>query len=383
MVNGALGVLLAGGVGFAVFSLTDQGASAGSSTRTTQVARGTVQTSVSASGSVASSTTRSLDFATSGTVTHIYVKVGQKVAKGKVLARLDQTSAQESVNATKAALAVADAADTTTAQGYSSYVSAKNNYNSADRQLAGTVLKAPIAGTVTALNGSVGGSSSGTSTSSSSSTGSSGSSGSSSSGGSSSTTSSSTSSSTSAGFIELSDTSHLEVTGEFTEADTTKLKTGQAANITFDALSGVTATGKVSAIDVSPTTTSNVVQYGVTVTLTTRPSSVRIGQTATVVVSTGSKSNVLYVASAAVKTAGGQSSVTVMQNGKPVVKTVQIGLVGDSGTEIKSGLSQGDQVVIASAGPGSTSTTVRIPGGGGAGGGIPGGGAPGGGGGRG
>jgi macrolide-specific efflux system membrane fusion protein len=121
----------------------------------------------------------------------------------------------------------------------------------------------------------------------------------------------------------------------------------------------------------------------VTVTLTTHPSSVRIGQTATVVVSTGSKSNVLYVTSAAVKTAGGQSTVTVMQNGKPVVKTVQIGLVGDSGTEIKSGLKEGDQVVIASAGPGSsTSTNVRIPGGGGAGGGIPGGGgAPGGGGG--
>ena len=61
---------------------------------------------------------------------------------------------------------MADAGDTSTAQGYSSYVSAKNNYNSAERQLAGTVLKAPIAGTVTALNGSVGGSSSGSSTSS-------------------------------------------------------------------------------------------------------------------------------------------------------------------------------------------------------------------------
>jgi macrolide-specific efflux system membrane fusion protein len=133
---------------------------------------------------------------------------------------------------------------------------------------------------------------------------------------------------------------------------------------------------------VSPTTTSNVVQYGVTVALTTRPSSVRIGQTATVVVSTGSKSNVLYVPSAAVKTAGGQSTVTVLQNGKSVVKTVQIGLVGDSGTEIKSGLSEGDQVVIAIATPGSTGTTVRIPGGGpGGGGGIPGGGGPGGGGG--
>jgi membrane fusion protein, macrolide-specific efflux system len=380
MVNGTLGVLLAGGVGFAYFSLSDQGASAGATTRTSQVTRGTVQSSVSASGSVASTKTQALSFDTSGTVTKIYVKVGQKVSKGKKLAQLDQTTALENVNAAKASLAVATAGDTTTAQGYSSYVSAKNSYNSAERSLAGTVLYAPFAGTITALNGSVGGSSSG-SLSSSSSSGSSGSSGSPSSGSSSSSgsTSSSSSSSGSSGFIELSNTSKLQITGSFTEADTTKLKTGLAATVSFDALTGVTAAGKVTAIDVSPTTTNNVVSYGVTITLTSRPSAVRIGQTATVVVSTGSKSNVLYVPAAAVKTAGGQSTVTVLQNGKQVVKTVQIGMKGDVGTEIKSGLTEGEQIVIISTSTGSGSTTTRLGGGGG----IPGGGAPGGGGGRG
>ncbi|MGI8334713.1 efflux RND transporter periplasmic adaptor subunit [Actinomadura scrupuli] len=383
LVNGALGVLLAGGIGFAYVSLTDQGANAGATTRTSQVTRGTVRSSVSASGSVESAVTRSLSFGTSGTVTKIYVKVGQKVAKGKVLARLDQTAAMESVNAAKAALAVAADGDTSTAQGYSGYVSAKNSYNNAVRQLAGTVLTAPIAGTVTALNGSVGGSSSGSASSSASSgsSGSAGSSGSGSSGTGGSSSGSGSTSSASSGFLELSDTARLKVTGQFTEADTTKLKTGQPATVTFDALTDVTATGKVGAIDVSPTTSGNVVQYGVTITLTSRPSSVRIGQTATVVISTGSKSGVLYVPSAAVRTAGGQSTVTVLTNGEQVTRTVRIGMKGDTGTEITSGLAEGEQVVITT-GTGGTATTSGggLPGGGGGvpggGGGVPGGGRP-------
>jgi macrolide-specific efflux system membrane fusion protein len=378
LVNSALGVLLAGGVGFAYLSLADDGGAATATTRTVQVIRGPVEQAVSASGSVESAKTQSLSFGASGTVTAIHVKTGQKVAKGEVLATIDQTEARESLAAAKASLAAADD-NTSTAQGYSSYISARNSYRSAVRTLAGTVLTAPFSGTITAVNGTVGGSSSGSSSSSSSGSGSSGSgsSGASGAGGSSSTSSSSSSSSSPSGFIELADTSKLKIEGEFTEADTTKLKVGQPATISFDALTGVTASGRVTAIDTTSTTSNNVVQYGVTITLTSRPPGVRLGQTASVEVTVASATNVLYVPSAAVRTAGGQSTVTVLQNGRQVAKTVQIGIKGDQGTEIKSGLDEGDQVVMTTN-TGTGGPSGGFPAGGGFGG-VPGGRAPGGG----
>jgi macrolide-specific efflux system membrane fusion protein len=391
VINGALGVLLIVGIGVGYLSLTGGGDSAGASaTRTARVMRGTVVSSVSASGSVDSTKSRSLDFATSGTVAEIKVQAGDKVTKGQLLAQLDQTSAQENVQSAKANLTAAEAADTSTASGYSSYVSAKNAYNQAERSLEGTKITAPFSGTIVSVNGTVGGSSSGTASSSSSSgssgsSSSSGSSGSSSGGSSSSgssgssSSSSSSSASTSTGFIELADPSKLKVTGEFTESDAIKLKVGQSANVTFDALSGVTATGKVSEIDMSPTTNNNVVQYGASITLSQKPSSIRLGQTTTVQVTTSTAQNVLYVSTAAVRTAGGQSTVTVQQGKTQVVKRVQIGVQGNQGTEIKSGLNEGDTVVIPTATGGTNSTQTR-PGGGIGGGGIGGGGMGGGGG---
>ncbi|GAA4608510.1 hypothetical protein GCM10023195_33430 [Actinoallomurus liliacearum] len=353
LINGALAVLLVGGAGVAYFSLSDD-AGASSPGRTVQVSRGTVVASVSASGAVASARSQDLSFATSGTVDKINVQVGDKVKKGQVLATVDDANARDSLEAARAALNAAEAGDTTTASGYSSYVQAKASYNSAQRALDGTELVAPFSGTIVAVNGTVGGSSSGSSSSSSSSSGSSGSSGSGGSGaggaagGSSGSAGSGGSSSGSGGgFMTIAETSKLVVTGDFTEADVAKLKKGQSATVTFDAVQSAQASGKVTAIDQTATTSNNVVQYGVTVSLTDPPAGLRIGATATVRVTTARAENVLYVPTAAVRTAGGRSTVTVLQGGKQVVQVVQAGVQGDQGTEITSGLKEGDQVLIA------------------------------------
>ncbi|MDX6739292.1 efflux RND transporter periplasmic adaptor subunit [Actinocorallia sp. A-T 12471] len=356
LVNGTLGVLLAGGVGVAYLSLGDgalfgEDEPASASTRTVTVSRGDLTASVSASGSVESAKSSALSFAGSGTVDEIYVKVGDKVAKGQKLAILDQTEALENLEAAQANLAVAADGDTDSTQGYAQYVQAKNAVRSAQRTLDGTVIYAPFKGTVTAVNGEEGGSSSGSSGSSSAGT---------------------AGASASSGFIEIANPSKLKVDGDFTEADTTELKVGQSATVTFNALSGVTAEGKVTAIDTEPTTTNNVVSFSVTITLTSKPAKVRIGQTSTVTVVTSEAKDVLYVPSAAVSTAGGQSTVTVVRNGTTSVVTVETGIAGTSGTEIKSGLEEGDTVQVASTGT-SGSTGSGFPGGG-MGGGFPGGG---------
>jgi macrolide-specific efflux system membrane fusion protein len=377
LLNGALALLLAVGVGVAYLSLHDD-AGASSPGRIVRASRGSVVSSVSASGSVASAKSRDLSFGTSGTVDTIKVQVGDKVKKGQLLATLDDASAQDDVRSAQAALSAAEAGDTSTASGYASYVQAKASYDSAKRALDGTELTAPFSGTIVAVNGSVGGSSGGSGGSSGSSTSSGTSSGAGGAGGggaSSSSTASSSGSSTStgSGFMTIADTSKLDVKGEFTESDVAKIKNGQQASVTFDAMQGTRASGKVTAIDQTSTTSNNVVQYGVTVTLTDPPSGLRIGATATVQVTTASADNVLLVPTAAVRTAGGRSTVTVLSGGKQVPKVVETGAQGDQGTEIKSGLNEGDQVVIPDAGTGTGGggfPAGRFPGGGGIGGGA-------------
>ncbi|MGV9771901.1 efflux RND transporter periplasmic adaptor subunit [Streptosporangium sp. NPDC003464] len=372
IVNGTLGVLLLGGAGIAYSSLGGGVSSADTAVRTVSVARSTVVASVSASGAVESARARSLGFGSSGTVKKIYVEVGQKVTKGQILARLDDASAQESLEAAAAALDSADD-DTSTAASYAQYVNARNTYRAARRTVAGTVIKAPFAGTVTAVNGTVGGSSSASGSSSNTSSGGSGRSGGS--GGSGSSGGSSGSADGSGGFIELADTRRLQLVGDFTESDITKLKVGQTASVRFDALTGVTAAGEVTQIQPTAATSNNVVQYPVTISFTDVPDEVRLGQTATVEVVVEQAENVLAVSSTVISTAGGRSTVTVLRDGRQVPTQVEVGVKGDALTEIKSGLGEGDQVVR----PATTGTTQQqggFPGlgGGGRGGGLGGGG---------
>ncbi|MBB2914724.1 macrolide-specific efflux system membrane fusion protein [Streptosporangium becharense] len=355
IVNGVLAVLLLGGAGIAYSSLgggVSSASSADAAVRTVPVTRATVVASVSASGTVDSARKRSLGFASSGTVEKIYVKVGDKVTKGQILARLDDSAAQESLDAAAAALDSADD-DTSTAAAYAEYVTARNAYRAARRAVQGTVIKAPFAGTVTAVNGTVGGSS-GASGSSGSSGAASSASGSSGSGASPRTGTSGGSASASAsggsgGFIDIADTRRLQLVGTFTESDVTRLKVGQAAAIRFDALPGVTATGKITQIQPTASTSNNVVQYPVTISFTEVPEEVRLGQTATVQVIAGRAENVLAVPSTVISTAGGRSVVTVLRDGRQTPTPVEVGVKGDALTEITSGLTEGDQVVRPAA----------------------------------
>ncbi len=64
---------------------------------TVAVARGAVTSSVASSGTVESAQTATPQFTASGTVTAVLVTVGQHVAKGQALARIDPSSAQRSL----------------------------------------------------------------------------------------------------------------------------------------------------------------------------------------------------------------------------------------------------------------------------------------------
>ncbi len=82
-------------------------------------------------------------------------------------------------------------------------------------------------------------------------------------------TETSSSSGSSSAFITMASTSTLSVTASIAEADIGSVKTGQEAEITLSA-SDETMTGTVSEISPEGTTSSNVVQYEVTIAVATR-----------------------------------------------------------------------------------------------------------------
>jgi len=234
------------------------------------------------------------------------------------------------------------------AQAQSQVAQAQAALLTAQKNEANTTLTAPTGGTVAAVNGVVGQTVSGGGTAAASS-----SSGSSSGG----TGASSGSSSASSAFMTLDDTSALQVVAGFAEADASKIQAGQAASITLNALPNQQISGQVTKVDVTSTVVSNVVTYNVTVALTNPPAGARPGMTANIGVVVTQHDNVLHVPTADVTTRGGVSTVTVMQNGKQVVQTVAVGLVGDQSTEIVSGVSEGETVVQPTVSVGSGTGT--------------------------
>lgn len=105
------GPLAAAVVAVAVFSYATVGSSGASAApQTSPVAGGTVLATVSASGTLQAPRNLGLNFYTGGRVTAIYVRVGQRVRAGQVLARVDATSSRQSLSTARASLAAAEAA---------------------------------------------------------------------------------------------------------------------------------------------------------------------------------------------------------------------------------------------------------------------------------
>lgn len=372
--------LIAGGV-WLWYALTHK--TAETTYKTETVAKGVVTTTVSATGNVAAVSSASITPSISGTVENVAVKVGDTVTAGQTLFTIDNDSlglavskasisvqqaqqkikedtnaiaeAQENqtkVNAdanstdtqkTAAALKVS-AAQLALKSDRVSLVSAQEDYNDAVKAAAKRTVTATIGGTVTSLSVSNGD----TLGSSSSNT-----SGGSAAGG------SSTSSSTSSASVVITDLSSLQVTVSLNEADAINVAAGQAVSLSFDAISDLTLTGKVKSIDTVGTSSSNVVSYSAVLSFDATDSRLKPGMSVSATITTASKQDVISVTSTAIKTSGDTKYVLVMGSDKKVTQqTVETGLVGDSTTEITSGLTVGQTIVTQTITASSTTSTT-------------------------
>lgn len=189
-------VILAG----VLFATLGRSSKAATNYQFSQITQGNLQLTAVATGTLEGNV-YNVDFPVTGTIAEIDVKLGQQVQAGQVLAKLNTTTLSDS-----------------------------------DR--AGAVLKAPDAGIVTAINGSVG-------------------------------TSTIPISNTTESFIQISDLASVYATVNVNEADMGYLTAGDLVSFTVDAYTNRTFSGTVSTILPAAATISNVVTYPVLVNLNT------------------------------------------------------------------------------------------------------------------
>ncbi|NUR72242.1 MAG: HlyD family efflux transporter periplasmic adaptor subunit [Hamadaea sp.] len=262
---------------------------------------------VTAKGTVQPITTQNLSFSVSGTVSSVSVKAGDSVTKGQELARIDQADAKEAVATAEDELADAKAAlsavqasasaspsacatssaarpSTSGTSGSASYsssssgtggsgggaaacgntgktqnfissiLSAKQSVNTktaalakAERELAGTVITAPVAGKVLTVSIKVG-------------------------------------DTAKSNVISIGVVSTMVVKASFSEADVVALTMGQSATVALPGHDGE-YTAKITEIAQTGVTSSNLVTYSVVLTFDKVPDGILIGQSANVTVS--------------------------------------------------------------------------------------------------
>jgi HlyD family secretion protein len=148
------------------------------------------------------------------------------------------------------------------------------------------------------------------------------------------------------------------------EIDAAKVKIGQKATLTFDALPDLTLTGKVTEIDTLGTVSQGVTSYGVKIALDTDDERIKPGMSVTAEIVVEAKPDVLVLSNSAIKNQGGSnyvelieasdeiknklkigSAISLPKNVQIKNQTVEIGISNETMTEIVSGLKEGDIVI--------------------------------------
>lgn len=143
----------------------------------------------------------------------------------------------------------------------------------------------------------------------------------------------------------------------FNEVDIAKIKVGQKANLSFNAISDLYLTGEVVEVDSLGTTNQGVISYGVKISLDINDERIKPQMSVSADIIIGEAINVLSVTNSLIKKeTSGLSYIEYFESNPnnlqeiitdelPDRKYVEVGFVGDSSSEIKSGLEEGELIV--------------------------------------
>jgi HlyD family secretion protein len=157
-------------------------------------------------------------------------------------------------------------------------------------------------------------------------------------------------------FLIATDLSKMQVDANVSESDIGGIKVGNQATFTVDAYPKRTFEGTVSQVRQSPQTVQNVVTYDIVIGVSNSDLTLMPGMTAASRIVVDQRNDVTRVPNQALRytpngLAGavgpGQAQVWVLREGKPVAVPVVAGLDDDSFTEIASGDVKPDELVIS------------------------------------
>lgn len=365
--------------------------------------KGTLITTISASGQITNANNVQVTIQASGVVKEVYVKNGDQVYSGQSIATLtlDQASQQKTTSAWASYLSAKNSLDSANARYYTlqaaafkanqafingavarglatndptyiqendawlqteadyknqanTIVQAQASLSSASLSLSqvSSTITAPVSGIVKGLTitpGSIISLSS----------------------------SSSSSTSTSQVLGSIYQLGQLQTQVNISEIDVVNVTEGQKATLTLDAFPNLTFTGKVTSINTNGVASSGVTTYPAVISFDTNDDHIYPNMAVNAKIITKVKSDVILVPSGAVQNNNGQYTIRTLKNNQISSVNVEVGDVNDTQTEITSGISEGDTVVTGTTNiqsGSSTSTTspfgVRGFGGGGGGGAI-------------
>ena len=156
-------------------------------------------------------------------------------------------------------------------------------------------------------------------------------------------------------------TPEMKVMVTLNEVDAVKVVDGAVAQLTFDALPSVTLTGTVVKIATIGKVTQNVVSYDAEIAVDTHSLVLKPGMSVNADISVAERQRVLLVPNTAITTVNGKTTVkktdqSVMKKSESntdktlptTIIEVTTGLTNNVDTEITSGLSEGDTIVLPS-----------------------------------
>lgn len=366
-----LGLLVAAGAAYYFFSNNSKQET---TYLTESVTRGNVEKTVVASGSVESVNEVDVGAQVSGKITKLYVKLGQEIKKGEMIADIDSTTQINTLNTKKAALvsyqAQLKAKKTAYDVALSSYNRLSKLYtqkatsldsvntakstldnakaemeaieanikqaeievNTAETNVGYTKITAPMDGTVISVPVSEG--------------------------------QTVNANQTTPTIVTIADLSKMKIKPEISEGDITKVKAGQEVSFTILSDSQTMYHSVIDSVDPANTTTSDssstsslssssssttsAIYYYANVLIDNPDRTLRIGMTTENNIKIANAKDVLLVSNMAIQKRDGKSFVNVLNDkNQPEPREVEIGVQNDFKTEIKSGLNEGEKVIVS------------------------------------
>ncbi len=145
------------------------------------------------------------------------------------------------------------------------------------------------------------------------------------------------------------------------EIDVSRVQIGQKTTIILDSIPDKTFTGKVIGVDSIGQTASGVTQYPSIIKLDSSSSQILPNMTVTANIITEFKNNVLLLPFGAVTEIDGQAIIRVLVDKNEELVQVEIGLSSETQTEIVSGVEEGAEVIIGAFSNDNSMTTDESP----------------------